>query len=86
MDDNLEFCETQTHVKPWKLLTLEPINVLQVSNLLLITSFMIDITSEILFIYVLHDFRKFSLVLFVYLKYYHVCISSYETFCIDLNS
>lgn len=52
MHDNPEFYETHTHVKPWRVLTLKPINVLHVSNLLLMTSFMIDITFEILFIYV----------------------------------
>jgi hypothetical protein len=30
MDENFEFCNTLSHVKPWKLLTLEPLNVTQV--------------------------------------------------------
>jgi hypothetical protein len=27
MDDNVEFYESKVHVKPWRLLTLEPLNV-----------------------------------------------------------
>jgi hypothetical protein len=27
MDDNANFYESKVHVKPWKLLTLEPLNV-----------------------------------------------------------
>jgi hypothetical protein len=30
MDDNSEFCETKTHVMFWRLLILEPFNVLHV--------------------------------------------------------
>ncbi len=30
MDDNVDFCENKTHVKPWRLHTLEPLNVTQI--------------------------------------------------------
>jgi hypothetical protein len=30
MDDNSKFCNTLSHVKPWRLLTLETLNVTQV--------------------------------------------------------
>jgi hypothetical protein len=32
IDDNLNFCENITHVEPWKLHTLEPINLTQVNS------------------------------------------------------
>jgi hypothetical protein len=32
MDDNSDFCEMKSHVKPWRLLTLEPLNMSQVPN------------------------------------------------------
>ncbi len=31
MDDNLDFCENKSQVQPWKLHTLEPINITQVN-------------------------------------------------------
>jgi hypothetical protein len=33
MDDNQQFCEKRTHVHPWKLNIMEPLNILEVSGL-----------------------------------------------------
>lgn len=30
MDGNLELCDNKLHIKPWRLCTLEPLNVVQV--------------------------------------------------------